>query len=188
MIHLTEADYLVMPWANGRGQTVEMIRQNDINGAILYRLSLATVAEDGPFSVFPGLNRNLTVIEGPGFDLIGEQVQRADPMRPVAFAGDIPLAATRVTAPSRDFNVMADRTLRITVNVGTMPDTPPVPDALHFYFALGATKVGNVSLARYDLLYGRDTLYTNGGPVLCVRLDPVVRSGTTAAQDAATAG
>ena len=72
MRHLTPSDYVAMPWANGRGQTVEMLREVGPDGGLLLRLSMASVVEDGPFSIFPGVERNLTVISGPGFDLLGE--------------------------------------------------------------------------------------------------------------------
>lgn len=39
--HLTAANYLVMPWANGLGQTVEMLRREDDEGELLWRLSMA---------------------------------------------------------------------------------------------------------------------------------------------------
>ena len=71
MKHLTPADYRTQPWANGRGQTVELLRL-ERDGVLHLRLSMATVAEDGPFSIFPGIDRNLTVISGPGFDLRGD--------------------------------------------------------------------------------------------------------------------
>jgi uncharacterized protein len=68
---LTPADYTTMPWANGKGVTVEMLRVEQ-DGALLWRLSRASVVEDGDFSLFPGIERNLTVITGPGFDLVGQ--------------------------------------------------------------------------------------------------------------------
>lgn len=111
--HLVRADYRVMPWANGRGQTVELIRVDGPQG-LIWRLSMAAVVEDGPFSLFPGIARNLTVLSGPGFDLLGEGVHlRADPLVPVAFAGDLALAAVGVSAPTEDFNVMTAASLPI---------------------------------------------------------------------------
>lgn len=106
--HLTAADFRVMPWANGRGTTVELWRE-DRGGRLLRRLSRASVVEDGAFSILPGVARNLTVISGPGFDLLGEGLRlRADPFRPVEFSGDVAIRAEGVTAPSEDFNVMTD--------------------------------------------------------------------------------
>jgi len=101
-----------MPWANGQGSTTEILRHDDAEGRMLWRLSMAVVAVDGAFSMFDGIERVLTVIEGPGFDLAGAGVHlRADPLEPVAFAGDIAIAAQNVTAPLVDFNVMVARRL-----------------------------------------------------------------------------
>lgn len=100
------ADFVVQPWANGRGQTVELARRDGPAG-LVWRLSVATVAEDGPFSRLPGIWRSLTVIEGPGFRIAGEGVAlRADPLVPVTFPGDAAVAACDVAGVSRDFNVM----------------------------------------------------------------------------------
>ena len=109
--HLTAADYKTMPWANGKGVTVEMLKVED-SGQLLWRLSRASVVENGDFSIFPGIERNLTVITGPGFDLVGAGLHlHARPLVPVAFAGDTPIRAEGVTAASDDFNVMTARHL-----------------------------------------------------------------------------
>lgn len=106
---LTAADYRLQPWANGQGETLELARADDAEG-MLWRLSVATVAADGPFSVLPGVDRILTVIDGPGFGLTGGGLQlQADLLVPVAFPGDVALRAEGVAAPSRDFNVMVAR-------------------------------------------------------------------------------
>ncbi|MGL4239019.1 HutD/Ves family protein [Tabrizicola sp.] len=171
MRHLTPADYHVMPWKNGRGQTVEMVRQDLANGQINYRLSIATVVENGPFSVFPGLNRSLTVIDGPGFDLIGEHNLRADPLEPVMFPGDARMVAANVTAPSQDFNVMAWKPLRMAVSVVRQGQLTDYSGELLFYFALAPATVGEFALGKHDLLYGRPKQVVSGGPVILVRLD-----------------
>ncbi len=109
--HLTPADYRIQPWANGRGQTVELARADGPEG-MRWRLSLATVAEDGAFSLFPGIDRVLTVISGPGFRITGAGIDLdARPFAPVAFPGDVAVAAEGVTAASEDFNVMLARAL-----------------------------------------------------------------------------
>lgn len=165
--HLTAADYRVQPWANGRGQTVEIARADGPAGMI-WRLSVATVAEDGPFSRLPGVQRSLTVIDGPGFDLMGDGVHlRCDPLCPVAFDGGLALSAAGVTAPSRDFNAMVARPLsppKVWLAQGDVSAGGVI--ALH---ALGPAVVDGVALA------AGDTLMTNGparvaGPVLAVRI------------------
>jgi uncharacterized protein len=112
MIHLTEADFIRQPWKNGRGTTVELWRL-ERDGQLLVRLSRAVVVEDGPFSIFPGVERNLTVLDGLGFRLLGEGLDlRCDPLVPVAFPGDVPVRAIGTQGlPSQDFNVMTARGL-----------------------------------------------------------------------------
>ncbi len=109
---LGPVNFRQMLWANGKGVTVEMARE-DLDGRMLWRLSRASVVENGPFSIFPDVERNLTVLTGPGFRLTGDGVDLdARPMAPVAFAGDVAVMATGVTAPSDDFNVMTARHLQ----------------------------------------------------------------------------
>ena len=103
-------DFITMPWANGKGETVELARC-DRGGAVVWRLSRAVVVEAGPFSLFPGIDRILTVLTGPGFDLEGPGVSlQARPYGPVQFAGEVAVRSLRVAAPSDDFNVMVART------------------------------------------------------------------------------
>lgn len=152
MRHLTRANYTEMPWANGRGTTIEILRFDDSHGMI-WRFSMATVAEDGPFSQFPGIERNLTVIDGPGFDLLGDMQLRADPFAPEAFPGDIPLAARNVTGVAVDFNVMTRRSL-------PRPHVEPVQSApiqragaTLCLFALEPAQYGNIALAHHDFIW-----------------------------------
>lgn len=154
--HLTAGDFRVMPWANGRGQTVEMWRE-ERDGALLWRLSRAAVVEDGDFSLFPGIDRNLTVIDGPGFDLVGVGRQGARLLQPVEFAGDVPVRAEAVVAPCEDFNVMVRRgAIRAEVTVGV---AGRVTGAV---FALGYVQVGPLSLARYDLVLADEEVAFSG--------------------------
>ena len=154
--HLTAHDFKVMPWANGRGQTVEMWRE-DRGGALLWRLSRAAVVEDGDFSLFAGVDRNLTVISGPGFDLVGPGRLAARLLQPVEFAGDVPIRAERVVAPCEDFNVMVRRgALRAEVRV---MQAGRVRGAV---FALGPVVVGGLHLARYELALADEVVAFDG--------------------------
>jgi environmental stress-induced protein Ves len=169
MRHLTPASYIRMPWANGRGTTIEIARA-DGPGGMLWRLSMAQVTEDGPFSIFPGVERNLTVISGPGFDLRGALSLRADPLVPVAFPGDVPLGAEGVAAPCEDVNVMTARALprpEVTVErAGAILEA----GGLLCLLALAPTAVNGTGLGRHDLMQTRGRAILGGGPVLAIRL------------------
>ena len=169
--HLTPADYRPMPWANGRGVTVEMLRV-DVAGAMSWRLSRASVVEDGDFSMFAGVERNLTVISGPGFDLVGPMgVLPARPFKPVAFAGDVPLRATGVTAPSDDFNVMTARGLALPQVQVVQGNASFAAGGTLAVFALGRITVNAVQMAQYDLIVTEtDIAVSADGQAIVVKL------------------
>lgn len=136
-MRLGRADYTEMPWANGKGRTVEMWREDGPQG-LRFRLSMASVVEDGDFSLFPAIDRVLTVLSGPGFGLVGAgYALRCDPLVPVAFPGDVALRAVDVTAPVEDFNVMTARDLPAPeVRLVTGGDHLPPPGGRLFAFDL----------------------------------------------------
>lgn len=162
MRHLTPADYTVMPWANGKGTTIEMLKTAE-GGRLEWRLSRASVVENGDFSIFPGVERNLTVLTGPGFDLVGDGLHLpARPLIPVAFAGDVPVRAEGVSAPSDDFNVMTDRALpRPEVAVVTGTAQIPAGGILAVY-ALAVSQVNGRTMAAQDLILTEDALHIDG--------------------------
>lgn len=169
--HLTRADYSEMTWANGRGTTTELLREPVHDGPFLWRLSMASMTEDGPFSLFPNVNRNLTVIHGPGFDLVGDTTLRADPLCPVAFPGDVPITAKSVTGRAIDFNVMTHRSLpKPVVTVVAGHPIAPLPGATLCLFALGPAQVADHRLMLHDLLYNAPAALVTGGPVLAIQM------------------
>ncbi|QYZ69502.1 HutD/Ves family protein [Neotabrizicola shimadae] len=167
--HLTPADYRHQPWANGRGVTVELARADGPDG-LIWRLSMATVAEDGPFSLFPGIERNLTVISGPGFRLEGSALAlKARPMAPVAFPGDVEISAVGVAAPSQDFNVMTARPLPrpdVAVVVG---EARIEGGGLLAAFALNPTRINGQAIGEQELILTTAPLHV-AGSALIVRL------------------
>jgi uncharacterized protein len=170
MIHLTPADYTRQPWKNGRGTTTELWRL-ERDGALLARLSRAAVVEDGPFSLFPGIERNLTVLSGPGFRLTGGGLDfRCEPLVPVAFPGDVALQATGTLAmQSDDFNVMTARHLPKPKVIVAQNDSLPSGGHLALY-ALGPCVANGISLARDDLMMTDDAVILKGDwPVIAVR-------------------
>ncbi|MDU0340322.1 HutD/Ves family protein [Bosea rubneri] len=108
------ADCLVMPWKNGGGTTTEIAVAPE--GASLdnfdWRISMAHVGQDGPFSSFPGIDRTLSVLTGSGITLAfgdGERVRLDRSSAPYPFAADRAVDGVLVDGPIDDLNVMSRR-------------------------------------------------------------------------------
>ena len=106
--------YRRMPWKNGGGETVEIavLPENAALGAFDWRVSMATVASDGPFSIFEGVDRTLSILTGNGMSLaIGGRapVLLTRSSEPLAFPADVPVAATLADGTITDLNVMTRR-------------------------------------------------------------------------------
>ena len=105
---VTPDRFVTSPWKNGGGVTHEILRREAF-GKWLWRLSIAEVEVDGPFSRFERLSRILTVIEGNGVDLhTPDGVLQARALKPVRFSGDLPVESRMVDGPIRDLNVIYD--------------------------------------------------------------------------------
>lgn len=171
MRHLTPADYTRQPWKNGRGTTTELWRL-ERDGQLLARLSRAAVVEDGPFSVFPGIERNLTVLSGPGFRLTGPNLNlRCEPLVPVAFPGDLAVTASETNGQqSDDFNVMTAQSLPRPQVIVAQNDSLPAEGTLALY-ALGPCLVNGTRVDREDLILTHGDARLQGDwPVIAVRL------------------
>jgi len=101
------------PWKNGGGSTTEIAVSPA--GATLdnfdWRVSLATIAQDGPFSSFPGIDRSLALVHGDGVLLdFGDERFVLSPSEPlIEFAGEDAVHATVTGLQTTDFNVMTRR-------------------------------------------------------------------------------
>lgn len=105
----------VTPWKNGGGSTREIAcwppgaGLNDFG----WRVSIASIAAPGPFSVFPGVDRHIMLLDGDGVRLRspdGAIDQRLDqPCQPFAFSGDAAIECSLLGGESSDFNVMTRR-------------------------------------------------------------------------------
>jgi uncharacterized protein len=108
------SDCLTTPWKNGGGSTTEIAAEPA--GASLdtfdWRISMAQVASDGPFSEFPDIDRTLAVVKGNGLALtIGSApaVMLGCGSDPISFAGDVATSARLIAGEIIDLNVMTRR-------------------------------------------------------------------------------
>ncbi|MFD6969530.1 HutD family protein [Streptomyces sp. NPDC059979] len=110
---LRAADRTATVWKNGGGVTREIAAWPEGAGMddFGWRVSLAEVAADGPFSAFPGIGRTLTLAEGAGMDLTVGGVRRLVDERfaPQDFPGDEPTDCRLLSGPVVNFNVMYRR-------------------------------------------------------------------------------
>lgn len=111
---LRASSYKRMPWKNGGGETVE-IAVFPANASVEnfdWRISMATVASDGPFSIFPEIDRSLSILAGNGVALA---IDGAGPIsltvdsQPLPFSADVPVVATLTNGAITDLNVMTRR-------------------------------------------------------------------------------
>ncbi|PIT83888.1 HutD family protein [Limnohabitans sp. 15K] len=115
-LHRFDVDDLpATPWKNGGGVTREIVCQPHGAGMTDFdwRVSIAHIASDGPFSAFPGVDRVITLLSGGGVHLQsegGDVQHRLDtPLAPFAFAGEAPINARLLAGDCHDFNVMTRR-------------------------------------------------------------------------------
>jgi environmental stress-induced protein Ves len=111
---LRAENYRRMKWKNGGGETAEIAVFPE--GAALddfgWRVSMATVASDGPFSAFAGIDRTLSALDGTGIVLEVEGLGSATltpAAAPFSFPGDAATSGRLVHGPITDLNVMTRR-------------------------------------------------------------------------------
>ena len=114
------SEYRAMPWKNGGGVTTE-ICVSPPSGAVDWRVSIATVNADGPFSAFAGYERHIMTLSGEGMvlDIEGRGKFTLKPLRPFSFLGDAKVHGSLLQGAVMDFNLMVRRdfgngTLRVT--------------------------------------------------------------------------
>jgi environmental stress-induced protein Ves len=101
-------EYRRVRWKNGTGWTREIARMPDREDWD-WRLSIAEIEQDGPFSVFPGIERELVLIRGNGLRLRfenGEARELQPPHERIRFAGERVVSGELLDGPTHDFNLM----------------------------------------------------------------------------------
>jgi hypothetical protein len=95
-------------WKNERGWTREIARSST-GGDWNWRLSIAEIEEDAPFSRFDGIERELVLLSGNGLRLRfddGVVRELLPPHDRVRFAGERAVQGELVDGPTQDFNLM----------------------------------------------------------------------------------
>jgi uncharacterized protein len=107
------SEHRKMPWINGRGATHE-VAVAQFGDTWDWRLSIAEVAEDGPFSTLPGVDRVLVVATGKGMALtIDGQTHQLARFEAFAFDGESETLGELIDGPVYDLNLMVRRDAKI---------------------------------------------------------------------------
>jgi environmental stress-induced protein Ves len=111
---LRTADYRRMRWKNGGGWTTELAASASTveSGNFDWRVSIAEIESDGAFSTFPGCDRYIALLDGPGMELqfdAAEPVRLDHRLRFVRFEGEAKTFGRLLGGAVRDFNVMVRR-------------------------------------------------------------------------------
>ena len=97
-------------WRNGFGWTREIHAERpEPSGDWSWRLSIAEIERDAPFSAFPGVDRELVLLHGNGLRLRFDDGQAhllEPPHGRLRFAGERALTGELVDGPTHDFNLM----------------------------------------------------------------------------------
>lgn len=139
------ADCPSQSWKNGLGRTREIAAQPSAAGGedFLWRVSVAEVDSAAPFSAFPGIDRQIALLDGAGFTMTldgGRTHALTTPFAPFAFPGEAKVTVALADGPTRDFNLMLRRA-RAHGAIHVWPDAGPhVTDAttVLVYCARGA--------------------------------------------------
>lgn len=161
------------PWKNGGGVTREIACWPPGAGLADFeaRVSIASIAADGPFSAFAGVDRQILLLDGGGVRLSspdGAVEHRLDTaLAPFAFAGEAAIEARLLAGASSDFNLMTRRAaLRAELRVlREAAELPPCPQGLLFA-ARGAWQLQALDGAAdpQSLQRGQGLWWHAGGP------------------------
>lgn len=198
---LRARDYARMRWKNGAGWTSEILRVPD-QESWDWRLSIAEIEADAPFSAFPGIDRELVLLSGNGVRLRfedGAVHTLLPPHDKLRFAGERALVGELVDGLTRDFNLMwrrdaVDAALWHRPLVGTMVVFVEPADTwvLHLLagqarFAdgsgLGQLGAGDTAVLRST--GGRQRFALDGaGEALLIRMSPKTQDAASASAPA----
>ncbi len=102
-------DYRRERWRNGLGWTREIWTFPELAADWDWRLSIAEIERDGPFSTFDGIDRELVLLHGNGVRLRfddGEVRDVAPPHGRMRFAGERAVSGEPIDGTTHDFNLM----------------------------------------------------------------------------------
>jgi environmental stress-induced protein Ves len=182
------------PWKNGGGltRTIATSPAGSAMDAFDWRLSMATVERAGVFSIFPGIDRILQILEGDGMELRFEDGRRASLMRGerIAFAGEDRIEASLAGGAVTDLNIMTRRSaLRSEVREVEIDSHAslelPWAEAVLFILSgeallpdLGGEALGARDAVAFDRGHAGMVRHSGAAKALAIGFDPAGRAKT----------
>ncbi len=179
------SEQVAVPWKNGGGSASAIAGEPEGTGydGFDWRLSGARVERDGPFSIFPDVDRIMLILSGGRLLLHGlgaSPVLLTAQSDPFAFPGDVLVTAETPDGPIRNLNLMIDRR-RLSASAGRLAVgmsqdavlAPPPNGFLLVYGESGSLSAGNEALGPDDTLVTREAVRLGGvGRAIVLRLSP----------------
>lgn len=191
-----------MRWKNGAGWTSEIIKVPDADDWD-WRLSIAEIETDAPFSAFPGIERELVLLSGNGLRLRFDDGVSHDLLPPhdkVRFAGERSAFGELLDGPTRDFNLMWKRdavdarlwhrplvgTVVLFVDPGETWIMHMLAGQARFVDGSGLGELGIGDTAVLPAIDGARTRHAidGGGEALLIRMSPVGSVSSTEVAEA----
>jgi environmental stress-induced protein Ves len=164
---IPQSQQRLMRWKNGGGMTCEIQRfpQDSSLDSFDWRVSVATVQQANEFSLFPGIDRSLAILEGKGIllDVAGKaEPQELTPREPVfRFDGETAIRCTLIGGGIVDFNVMTRRAA-FTHTLEQLTITKPTVLSAMGDTALVYVVNGNCRLANETRVHAGDAVLFRG--------------------------
>ncbi len=113
VIIISDLTSKIVPWKNGGGETCELYKiPHPTNPQdFVFRISMATVSQSGPFSVYEKIDRTLVLLEGEGMKLQfkDRSLNLDKKLAPIYFKGEELIECELLNGACTDFNIMIDR-------------------------------------------------------------------------------
>lgn len=143
------ADIVPVPWANGAGETTELVSL-DASTALTpdrrsWRLSIARLERTGPFSSLPGLDRTFLPTDAEVVLDIAGTAHRAGPGSPLRFSGSDAVALTDLAAPTFAVNLM------VVTDEATLPPLTMMLEPTTILDPTGTAEPGESARPRFAL-------------------------------------
>ena len=144
------------PWKNGGGITQELIKWGE--DPFDFRISVAQVSQDGPFSLYTEHDRALVLLRGSLQLFKAEESRVLEAFSPYFFSGDEVITSKLLKGEVRDFNVIYRKGIQIELAILTMENTQRIlDDHTYIYVVSGQVKYNNTTYTE-TLFYEKGVL------------------------------